>query len=71
MKGYPNWPNRPKSLSERGYRKFMAKQKKVTVNGEESSAMISGIAGLGHIFITIALAIFVTALGRSIKTVEA
>lgn len=43
----------------------------LTVNGEESSAMISGIAGLGHIFITIALAIFVTALGRSIKTVEA
>ena len=35
MKGYPNWPNKPKSLSERGYRKFMAKQKKVTVNGEE------------------------------------
>ena len=43
----------------------------LTVNGEESSAMISGIAGLGHIFITIALAIFITALGRSIKTVEA
>lgn len=43
----------------------------LTVNGEESSAMISGIAGLGHIFITIALTIFVTALGRSIKTVEA
>lgn len=35
MKSYPNWPNKPKSLSERGYRKFMAKQKKVTVNGEE------------------------------------
>ena len=29
------------------------------------------IHNLGHIFITIALAIFVTALGRSIKTVEA
>lgn len=43
----------------------------LTINGEESSAMISGIAGLGHIFITIALAIFITALGRSIKTVEA
>lgn len=28
------------------------------------------IYNLGHIFITIALAIFVTALGRSIKTVE-
>ena len=43
----------------------------LTVNGEESSAMISGIAGLGHIFITIALVLFATALGRSIKTVEA
>ena len=30
-----NWPKRPKSLSERGYRKHMAKQKKVTVNGTE------------------------------------
>lgn len=39
----------------------------LTVKGEESTAMISGIAGLGHIFITIALALFVTALGRAIK----
>ena len=30
-----NWPKRPKSLSERGYRKHMAKQKKVTVNATE------------------------------------
>ena len=30
-----NWPERPKSLSERGYRKYMARQKKVTVNGTE------------------------------------
>ena len=30
-----NWPQRPKSLSERGYRKYMAKTKKVTVNGHE------------------------------------
>lgn len=30
-----NWPQRPKSLSERGYRKYMAKTKKVTVNGQE------------------------------------
>ena len=29
------WKPKPKSLSERGYRKFMAKQKKVTVNGQE------------------------------------
>ncbi|AIJ33144.1 Protein of uncharacterised function (DUF2871) [Corynebacterium imitans] len=39
----------------------------LTVKGEEPTAMISGIAGLGHIFITIALALFVTALGRAIK----
>lgn len=31
----PHWPNRPKSLTERGYRKYMAKQKKVIVNGQE------------------------------------
>ena len=29
------WLERPKSLSERSYRKYMAKQKKVTVNGQE------------------------------------
>jgi len=30
-----NWPNRPKSLSERGYRKYMARQKKVTIGDTE------------------------------------
>lgn len=35
MGGAPHWTNRPKSLTERGYRKYMAKQKKVTVNGQE------------------------------------
>lgn len=30
-----NWRQKPKSLSERGYRKYMAKQKNVTVNGQE------------------------------------
>ncbi|RHT21002.1 hypothetical protein DXA97_13720 [Clostridium sp. OF09-36] len=29
------WPERPKGLSERSYRKYMARQKKVTVNGME------------------------------------
>lgn len=29
------WPEKPKGLSERSYRKFMAKQKTVTVNGTE------------------------------------
>lgn len=29
------WPERPKGLSERSYRKYMAKQKKITVNGTE------------------------------------
>ena len=29
------WPDRPKGLTERGYRKYMAKQKKVVVNGNE------------------------------------
>lgn len=32
---YKHWPERPKSLSERGYRKYMAKQKKVTIEGVE------------------------------------
>jgi hypothetical protein len=32
---HKNWPARPKSLSERGYRKYMARTKKVTVNGSE------------------------------------
>ncbi len=29
------WLDRPKGLTERGYRKYMAKQKKVVVNGNE------------------------------------
>lgn len=29
------WPERPKGLSERSYRKYMAKQKKVTINNME------------------------------------
>lgn len=29
------WPQKPKGLSERSYRKYMAKQKTVVVNGEE------------------------------------
>jgi len=31
----PNWLPRPKSLTEKGYRKHMAKQKQTTVNGQE------------------------------------
>ncbi|MTK05699.1 MAG: hypothetical protein F8N38_01235 [Hungatella sp.] len=27
------WPQRPKGLSERGYRKYMAKRKEVIING--------------------------------------
>ena len=36
------WPDRPKGLTERGYRKYMAKQKKVVVNGssERVSKMV-------------------------------
>lgn len=29
------WPRKPKGLSERSYRKFMAKTKEITVNGME------------------------------------
>lgn len=29
------WPDRPKGLTERGYRKHMAKQKEVVVNGNK------------------------------------
>ena len=29
------WPDRPKGLSERSYRKYMARQKKVTVNKQD------------------------------------
>lgn len=30
-----NWPQKPKSLTERGYRKFMAKQTTVTIGDTE------------------------------------
>ena len=39
----------------------------LTVLGEESTAMIAGIAGLGHIFITVGLSLFLVALGRALK----
>ncbi|GAA1471327.1 DUF2871 domain-containing protein [Corynebacterium aurimucosum] len=39
----------------------------LTVLGEESTAMIVGIAGIGHILITIGLVLFVVALGRALK----
>lgn len=29
------WPNRPKSLTERGYRKYMSKTKTVSIEGQE------------------------------------
>jgi len=32
---YPDWTEKPKSLTERGYRKYMARQKNVTINGQE------------------------------------
>lgn len=37
------------------------------VQGKEGSPMISGFAGLGHMFLTAALIVFFIALGRSIK----
>lgn len=40
----------------------------LTVLGKESGAAISGIAGLGHIMLTIALVIFVVLLGRAIDS---
>ncbi|WP_371327265.1 DUF2871 domain-containing protein [Corynebacterium sp. HMSC08A12] len=39
----------------------------LTVLGKESNAMISGIAGLGHICITVGLVVFVVLLGGAIK----
>lgn len=38
----------------------------LTVLGRESSAMISGIAGLGHILITAGMIVFFVALGRAV-----
>ncbi|WKE55774.1 DUF2871 domain-containing protein [Corynebacterium tuberculostearicum] len=43
----------------------------LTVMGEESTAMISGIAGLGHILITIGLIAFIAALGHAISEAQA
>lgn len=40
----------------------------MTVLGKESGVAISGIAGLGHIMLTIALVIFVVLLGRAIDS---
>ncbi len=37
------------------------------VTGAESSAMISGIAGLGHILLTVAMILLFLALGKRIK----
>ena len=39
----------------------------LTVLGEESPEMISGIAGLGHILITVGLVAFIAALGNAIS----
>ena len=39
----------------------------LTVLGKESNEMISGIAGFGHIFITVGLTVFLVNLGRAIK----
>lgn len=39
----------------------------LTVMGQESNAMISGIAGLGHIFLTIAMILLFLALGKQLK----
>lgn len=41
---------------------MMATHGTMTVTGHTASAMITGIAGLGHILLTIALAFFLTAL---------
>lgn len=42
----------------------------LTVLGKESSAMISGIAGLGHILLTAGLVCFFIALGRAVKSAD-
>ena len=43
----------------------------LTVMGKESNAMISGIAGLGHIFLTIGMVLLFRALGKGIKRDQA
>lgn len=42
----------------------------LTVLGEESSAMTSGIAGLGHILITVGLIAFLATLGNAISETQ-
>ena len=32
-KAHPHWPRKPKSLTERGYRRYMAKKKDVVIRG--------------------------------------
>jgi hypothetical protein len=39
----------------------------LTVLGQESTKMISGIAGLGHILLTVAMVLLFVALGRAIR----
>ncbi|MDN6673019.1 MAG: DUF2871 domain-containing protein [Corynebacterium casei] len=39
----------------------------LTVLGEESTNMIAGIAGLGHIFLTVAMVLLFIVLGRAIS----
>ena len=36
------WPDRPKGLSERSYRKYMAKQKKITI--EETDYTLQSVS---------------------------
>ena len=43
----------------------------LTVLGQESTAMIAGIAGLGHILLTAAMIILFIALGRAVKAAGA
>ena len=35
------WPDRPKGLSERSYRKYMAKQKKITIEETDYTLQLS------------------------------
>ena len=42
----------------------------LTVLGEESSAMIAGIAGIGHILLTIGMVLLFLALGSRIKVAK-
>ena len=43
----------------------------LTVMGQKSNAMISGIAGLGHIFLTVGMVLLFLALGKGIKRDQA